>query len=313
MSARSEPVVLHVTSGESVPEIATDLRSKGLIRDENVFQLYVRYKGARSKLQAGDYVLNRSMSMAEITQALQHNEVSQVAVTMPEGYTAKLMADAAQKAGIGPADAYLAAANDPSWSYDFLGSRPKGAGLEGYLFPDTYSLNKGAGVRDLVQLQLQQFGKRFGPDLRQQIASPTAARPAESIEQIVILASMVEREVNHDPDRAIVCGIFYNRLKSDQTDHLLQVDATVLYARGEWKKSLTTDDLKIDSPYNTYIHPGLPPGPISNPGAPALNACVNPQKTDYFYYFSDPNGVTHYARTLSDFEAEKQKYGVSGG
>jgi UPF0755 protein len=309
---RREAVAIKVATGEGVPEIGDKLLAKRLIRDRNVFELYVRYAGARDKLQAGEFVLNRSMNMREIVEALQHSSVAQVSVTMPEGYTAKLMAQSVEKAGIGTSADYLAAVRDPSWEYDFLSSRPKGADLEGYLFPETYSLDRGAGVRDLVKLQLTQFGKEFSPELREQIARPAAGRPAESVQNIVILASMVEREVDRDPDRAMVCGVFYNRLGSNRTAGLLQVDATVLYAMGEWKRSLTQDELKFASPYNTYLHPGLPPGPIANPGAAAIRACVSPQKSDYFYYFTDPKGVTHFDRTLDEFENDKKRYGVSG-
>jgi UPF0755 protein len=107
--------------------------------------------------------------------------------------------------------------------------------------------------------------------------------------------------------------VLYNRLTSSRTDGLLQVDATILYALGSTKKVVTEDDLKVDSPYNTYLHPGLPPGPISNPGAAAIRACVNPQKSDYYYYFSDPKGTTHFDRTLEDFTRDKQQFGVAGG
>jgi UPF0755 protein len=306
----SQPVPFKVTTGEDPDAIASDLQSKGLIRSKDVFVYYLRYTGARSRLQAGDYVLNRNMSMEAIVAALQHGRADQVTVTMPEGYTLALMAKAAEQAGLGKAADYQAAASDPSWSFGFLASRPKGRNLEGYLFPDTYSLNKGSTTKDLVQRQLERFGQAFGPDLQAEAAKPTAARPAESVDSIVILASMVEREVNRDPDRAIVCGIYYNRLSIGMA---LQVDATVLYAKGIWKGSVTFDDLKVDSPYNTYRNPGLPPGPIANPGAAALKACVEPQKTDYLYYFTDPKGVTHFDRTLAEFNQDQQKYGVSGG
>jgi UPF0755 protein len=170
-------------------------------------------------------------------------------------------------------------------------------------------LNRTASSRDLVKRQLDQFGVVFDAQLRARAAQATPERPAQSVRDIVILASMVEREVNRDPDRALVCSVYYNRLAINQP---LQVDATVLYALGEWKAALSLDDLKVNSPYNTYRRPGLPPGPIANPGAAAIKACLSPPKSDFFYYFTDPKGVTHFERTLDDFIASTRKYGVAG-
>jgi UPF0755 protein len=120
---------------------------------------------------------------------------------------------------------------------------------------------------------------------------------------------MVEREVNRDPDRAKVCSVLYNRLRLDMP---LELDATVLYALGVWKKQITLEDLKVNSPYNTYLHKGLPPGPISSPGSAAIKACIRPETTDYVFYFTDKQGVTHFDRTLDEFERDKLRFGVSG-
>jgi len=190
-----------------------------------------------------------------------------------------------------------------------LADEPAGADLEGYLFPSTYSLNKGATAHDLVKTQLDEFGRQFSPQLRAQAAQPSAVRPAESVFNIVILASMVEREVNQPADRAKVCGLYYNRLKIGMA---LQVDATILYAEGVWRKSVLFEDLKFNSPYNTYLNPGLPPGPIANPGADAIKACVNPDNNNYLYYFSDSKGVTHFESNFDQFRQDQAKFGVYG-
>jgi UPF0755 protein len=304
MSARSQPVTIHIDEGESPDQIAQDLKDKGLVRNKDVFVYYMRYTGARSRLQAGDFILNRNMSMAQITDVLQSAKPSQVAVRLPEGFTLQQMAAEAEKDGLGKAASYVAAATDSSWDYAFLKERPAKMTLEGFLFPDTYLLDRSAAPRDLVKKQLDRFDQVFTPDMRVQAAQATASRPAESVYNIVILASIVEREANKAPDRPRVCSVYYNRLAEGT---LLQVDATVLYGQG---KTTGQPDISSDTPYNTYIHKGLPPGPISNPGLPAIQACLNPEKTDFKFYFTDPKGVTHFQRTGTEFEQQKQQYGV---
>lgn len=309
-SGAAGPVAFHVDSGEEPGTIGDALLARGLIRSRTVWDLYLRLARARGTLQAGDYQLSHAMSMAQIVAALQHGIVAQVTVTLPEGYTQALMARAAEAAGLGTAADYAAAAADPAWPYDFLRGRPAGAGLEGFLFPDTYSLNQGASARDLVKRQLDQFDRSFTADLRDQATAAARANglPGDPVFSTLILASMVEREVNSDPDRAIVCGIMENRLRQ----HIpLGIDATVLYALGKWKATLTYQDLQVDSPYNTRRFAGLPPGPISNPGLAAIRACVNPQRTDYLFYFTDPKGMTHYARSQAESTQQQKQFGIA--
>jgi UPF0755 protein len=312
MSSRSQPVNFHIDPGEGTDAIAQDLAAKGLIRNPNVFLLYLRYQRSGARLEAGDFVLNRTMAMPQIVDALGQARVQQVSVTLTEGTTLKQMAQAAQQAGLGTAQDYLAAAQDPNWPYDFLKARPPGApqGLEGFLFPDTYQLDKGATARDLVKRQLDRFQQQLTPDLQGQAAQATPNRPAEPVHAIVTLASIVEREVRKDPDRAIVCGIFYNRLASKMA---LQDDVTVLYGLDKLQGPLTEPEKQKDTPYNTYLHPGLPAGPISNPGTAALNACLNPQKTQYLYFFADAKGETRYARTYAEHLQQQQQFGLAPG
>jgi UPF0755 protein len=217
-----------------------------------------------------------------------------------------------EKTGLGTAADYLTAAKDPALAaaYSFLASRPTNADppLEGYLFPDTYQIDRTAGVTQLVKAQLDQFGTVFSPALRSQITQATAARPAGSVEAIVILASMVEREANKDADRGNVCSVYYNRLKVNMP---LGVDATLLYALGRLTPEPTYPELQLNTPFNTRTHAGLPPGPISNPGKAALLACINPPQTSYLYYFTDPDGVTHFETNQNDFCRDLAQHGMS--
>jgi peptidoglycan lytic transglycosylase G len=310
MSSASQKVAFHIDQGESTEQIANDLAAKGLIRTPEVLLIYLRYQNKGATLQAGDFTLDRNMSMAQIVTALGAARVQQVSVTLPEGSTMKTMAARVAQAGIGSADSYLVAARDPAWQYDFLQGRPAGspANLEGFLFPDTYQLDKGATAHDLVKRQLDRFAEQVTQALRAQAAQPAPGRPAVSIYDVVRLASIVEREVTRDPDRAIVCGIFYNRLARGMA---LQDDVTVLYGLDKLQGPLTDVDKARDTPYNTYLHPGLPAGPISNPGLASMQACIAPQKTDYYFFFADAQKVTRYAKTYTEHLTQQQRYGLA--
>jgi UPF0755 protein len=312
VSSDSEPIVFHIDPGELPSQVADELTTQRLIRDRNAFDLYLRFTGAGASFQFGDFQLNRNMSMVQIVDALQHGKSTQVSITLREGFPLRELAKDVAKSGLGTAADYISIAADPSWtaSYDFLSTRPANAKppLEGYLFPDTYSVNPG-DVRGLIQAQLTQFGTVFSPALRAQIATATASRPAETVESIVILASMVDREANTSSDRGKVCSVYYNRLRQGIP---LGVDATLLYALGRLTPEPTFAELQLNSPYNTRKHVGLPPGPISNPGQAALLSCINPPKTNFLFYFTDRKGVTHFETNQSDFNRDIAIYGLSG-
>jgi UPF0755 protein len=315
VSSQSVKVAFKVTSDETSTEIGDDLLSKGLIRSSLVWQVYVRLNNLAPTFQAGDYTLDKSWGMERIAAALQHGNVAQFSFTIPEGYSIGRTAQKWEAEGHGKAQDYIDAANPANWqSYDFVVQRPKVAGradnLEGYLMPETYSLAKGAPASELVRAQLDEFKKTMTPDVRAR-----AQAEGFNLDQLVILASMVDREVQSDPNRAIVCGIMMNRLA---INNALDVDATVLYALGRTSgaQDLSQADLQAaaGSPYDTYTHPGLPPGPISNPGKAALNACGSPQQRDqhYLFYFADCNGHTHFAQNEAQFESQIRQYGVVG-
>lgn len=314
VSSKPDAVNFTVSQGETPSEVADDLQAKGLIHSADAFNLYLKVAGQRGSIQAGDFVLKRNMTVPQIVDALQHGRLQQVAVRMPEGIPTKFAADTVASAGAFSAQDYLAAVNDPAWKgqYDFLGGLPgdRKPLLEGYLTPNTYYLSRGQGAHDLVKLQLDGFAKLMTPEVRSSIAQKTPARQAVTVDQLVILASMVDREANKDADRPKVCEVFYNRLSIGER---LGVDATIVYALGVLKKDLTQDDLNVNSPYNTRKFAGLPPGPIGNPSPSALNACINPDRDDYLFYFTDKNGVTHFEKTSAEFNSDIQKYGVSGG
>ncbi len=313
ISPNNHSVAFHIDLGETPTQIGQDLYTLGLIRSTIAFDLYTRVTDAAPKFQAGSFVLNTNMSLVKIVDALQHGKSDQQAITFPEGFPLSEQAKVVEAKKIGLAADYIAAAKDPAWAstYTFLPSRPGNADapFEGYLFPDTYLIDPAAGVRGLIKKQFDQFGVVFSADLRAQIVNATPARPAESIQAIVILASMVDREANTPTDRGNVCSVYYNRLKLNMP---LGVDATLLYALGRLSPEPTGTELQLDTPYNTRLHGGLPPGPISNPGKAALLACINPPQTQYLFYFADRQRVTHFETNEQDFNRDIQKYGVSG-
>jgi len=315
IASTSKSVPFRVDLGETPSQIGQDLYTLGLIRSTIAFDMYTRLTNAGPRFEAGSFVLNTNMSLVQIVDALQHGKPDQKVITFPEGFPLREQAKVVETKKIATADEYLTAAKNPAWSstYKFLPPIAAGAEapFEGYLFPDTYLVDPAAGVRGLIRAQLEQFGVVFSADLRAQIAQATPARPAQTIQSIVILASMVDREANAKTpsDRGNVCSVYYNRLKINMT---LGVDATLLYALKRLTPEPTAAELSLDSPYNTRTHAGLPPGPISNPGKAAILACVNPPQTQYLFYFTDRQGVTHFETNEADFERDKQTYGLSG-
>ncbi|MCX6816947.1 MAG: endolytic transglycosylase MltG [Candidatus Beckwithbacteria bacterium] len=270
------PQVFVVPQGQSAKIIASRLKQSGFIKNELVFRLLVDQKNLSAKLQAGDFRLSPSMNLEQIIESLTHGSLDYW-ITFPEGLRVEEYAERlAAKSSLIPQDFILAA-------------KP----YEGQLFPDTYLIPQSASVEDIVNLLVDTF----------------KSKSSTQDKQMIILASLIEREAKHEADRILVSSVFHNRLKINLA---LQVDATVQYVLGKtgnwWPKDLTHDNLKIASPYNTYLNPGLPPRPICNPGLSSLQAALNPAQTNYLYYVSDSSGYNHYAATLSEHNVNIAKY-----
>jgi UPF0755 protein len=317
VSTTSHTVPFHIDPGETPSQIGTDLHDVGLIRSTIAWDVYERVTGSGPKFQYGDFELNTNMSMSEIVVALQHGHPNEKRLTFKEGFPLRYQAqviDQAKIPGITGAD-YLAATKDPNLPATF-GFLPNAVfnpefPYEGYFYPDTYLIDPAAGAKGIVTAQLQQFASIFNADLRAEIEKATSARPAEDIRTIVILASMVDREANDKSptDRGNVCSVYYNRLAINMP---LGVDATLLYGLGRLSPEPTGTELAQPNPWNTRQHAGLPPSAISNPGQAAINACVNPPKTNYLFYFTDRQGTTHFETNQQQFDSDVAKYGTSG-
>src|ERR1700730_2264400 len=291
-----------VPPGASFHEVADTLHRTGLIDSVTVFDLYARYKHLDRNVQAGAYELSRNLNMIQILTALQTAIPEEIFVTIPEGYSINKTAAALDTGGTIKGKDYIALAVQGQFNYDFLKDLPPGASLEGFLFPDTYLVPRNGTAKDLVKLQLENF-KTHWDDTRK---SQAAQRKLTAL-QIVTLASMIEREARFQEDRPLVASVIYNRLAAGWP---LQIDATVLYAKGVWQSSVTKEDRMVQSPYNTYLHTGLPPGPIANPGIKAIDAALQPANTGFFFSLSAPRPHTPYAKTNEEFARLLKQYGL---
>jgi UPF0755 protein len=291
-----------VPPGATFHEVAATLHRAGLIDSETVFDLYARYRHLDRNVQAGAYQIDRSRNMIQILQILQSAVPAEIFITIPEGYTIAKTATLLDKGGLIKGSDYTTLARQGQFTYDFLKGRTDGTSLEGFLFPDTYLIPRTGTAKQLITEQLDAFNRNWN-DARKALA----AQRKLNAPQITTIASLIEREAKFDEDRPFVASVIYNRLAQGWP---LQIDATVLYAKGVWQATVTTDDRKVDSPYNTYLHTGLPPGPIANPGTKAIDAALQPAQTAYMFYLSDPQGHNHYARTNDEFAKLLKQYGL---
>ncbi len=303
-------VVFTINPGETAATIAPRLQRDGLITDAQLFLWLVRYRGVDAQLEAGDYELRPNMTMEEIIETLQHGRLIEVTVTIPEGKRAEEIAALLEEQGGVDGEVFIALANAGGFAYDFLLDRPEGApsSLEGFLFPETYRIPVDYGAAQLIDLMLATFGERFSPQMRQ-----TAADMGMSIYEVVTLASIVEREAVMPEERSIIASVYLNRLEQGM---YLQSDPTVQYALGYqedtgqwWKIPMSLEeDTQFDSPYNTYLYPGLPPGPICSPGLASLQAVLEPAETSYLFFFSRFDGSHAFSETYEEHLRNQELY-----
>jgi len=279
-----------INDGESVRTIADQLQQEGYIKNAFIFFLLLKQTGLDGKIQAGIFQLSPAMSAEQIAQALQVGTFT-TAITIPEGKRAEEIADILQ-------------AKLPDYQNSW---RQKLDAYEGYLFPDTYAFDKSTTIDQIIRTMTENFNRKYASII-------DGRKTSLSKQQIVTIASIIEREARFPQDRPLVASVILNRLRIGMP---LQIDATVQYALGYqpqekswWKKDLTTDDLQFGSPYNTYLNTGLPPTPISNPGLESLQAVIDAPETDYLYYISDKSGHNHFEATLEQQNADMQKYGL---
>jgi UPF0755 protein len=289
---------VNIPEGSNVSKVADILAEKNMVRSAFWYLVFVRFYSSATRPKAGEYDLLEGSSYKLIARTFAigpaRNEVS---VTVIEGWTIQEIQDAlvAMQIDVVPSD-FLAERFAEEFS--FLKSLPKGTTVEGYFFPETYRVWKDQLPDSLFRKQLLEFMTATGG------FEEEAKKQGRTLHEVVILASIIEKEVRRDEDRPIVAGIFMNRIRKGMR---LQSDATLNYVTRSGRSRLTAEDLKNESPYNTYVHAGLPPGPIANPGKASLEAALHPAETSYFYFLTDAAGKIYYARTLEEHVANRYK------
>jgi UPF0755 protein len=276
-----------VPQGAGIRAIANDLKEEGLIKDDVVFFLHVRLNGIDKKIQAGSFRLSPSMPAEQIAKNLTVGTLD-IWVTIPEGKRAEEVAE-------------LLSERLPNYDASWVTRLKEN---EGYLFPETYLIPKDADIDTVISLLRNTFDVRYAD-----VQNNTSL----SQEEIVTLASMIEREARHAEDRPMVSSVMHNRLAEGMA---LDIDATIQYAKGKvgnkWWAPVTLEEYRsVKSPYNTYLQPGLPPGPIASPGIESLKAAANPADTEYLFYITDKDGINRYARDNAEHDANKRRYGLS--
>jgi UPF0755 protein len=300
------PQLFNVNPGESVSEIGRNLQQQGLVRDGDLFRLYVRYNSLDSTINAGVFTLRPNMNIPEIAQNLQRALAIETQVTIPEGKRLEEVAELLQEqAGIN-ADDFMRLARRADYNYPFLKDLPEGSSLEGYLFPDTYRLPQNPTAQDVLLKMLDNFGARVAPLLDQ------ARAAGQSPHEVLTMASIVEREAVIAGERPMIASVYLNRQKIGMA---LQADPTTQYALGYqpdqktwWKQGLTADDLKYADPsgYNTYVNPALPPGPIASPGLSSIEAVLTPAQSSYLFFVASCNkdGSHQFSTTFEEHQAK---------
>jgi len=296
-------MTVEIPSGSSTTKIGTILADQGIIDSADSFKLQSKMKGMDGKYKAGEYTLSPAMTMTEIMDILVSGNVNTVRFTIPEGLRVDEVADKLEAEGLINRDLFMKEIESGEYSYKFLKDAPAGKlRLEGYLYPNTYDVFTTASEHDIIDRLLRQLDTVFTDDMYQR-----TEELGMDINEVMTIASLIERETMVDSEKAKVASVIYNRLEIGMK---LQIDATVQYAMGESKQFLTYKDLEIESPYNTYQIDGLPPGPICSPGEASIKAALYPEDTDYIYYVlsAAKDGTHKFAKTGAEFQKYKQEY-----
>lgn len=291
---QSEPVLYDIQRGVKSKEIAEGLENKGIIKNSLVFRAYAFFIGRYRSLQAGAYEFSPSMSIAAIVHKLTSGDVIKHKISIIAGWNNNTIADYLEKNNFYSKKEFLEALNqDYHKEFPFLQDKPKEAGLDGFLFPDTYKISANADVKDFVRVALTNTSQKFTLELRKEIGAKK-----KTIFEIITMASILEKEARTLDDKKIIAGILWKRIDNGMP---LQVDATINYITGKSNPKSAIRDIKIDSPYNTYKYTGLPLGPIASPGMDSIIAAVHPKRSSYWYYLSsDKTGKIIFSATFRD-------------
>jgi UPF0755 protein len=285
-------VFVEVPPGSSTTTIGRRLVEAGIVRDTRTFQTAIWISGRSRQLRAGEYRFDAPLHALDVIDKLARGDIYRRRLTFREGLTIGEMAAVFEERGFGKAAEFVAAAQNATLIADL---DPQAADLEGYLFPETYALPRGTSAPAVVAQMVDAFKEALTPEIR-----AGASNAGLTVRQLVALASLVEKETGTPAERPLVAAVYANRLKIGMP---MQADPTVIYAMqkaGTYNGNLRRDDLQLDSPYNTYRYPGLPPGPIAAPGKASLAAAAAPADVDYLYFVSKNDGSHVFATTLAE-------------
>ncbi|WP_456431096.1 endolytic transglycosylase MltG [Thermosulfuriphilus sp.] len=293
-----EVQIVYIRPGTPFIEVAKELEERGLVRNRYAFLILAYLMGEIDKIRAGEYELSPAEKAIHILDKLARGEVIQHIITIPEGYNVYQIARLLDKASLVEAQKFLTACREKAF-LKALGI--EATSCEGYLFPDTYYLTRGMQAQDIIR----QMVERFWEVWEKNNFSTRAQELGLSVHEVLTLASIVEKETYLESERPIIAGVFFNRLKRGMP---LQADPTVRYGLSKFRRRLSRRDLRHPNPYNTYLRPGLPPGPIANPGLSSIRAVLWPAETKYLYFVAKPNGGHHFSRTLREHNRAVRKY-----
>lgn len=291
--------VVEIVPGSHVSEIADRLAEQKIISSKLFFRLAAHGRGSTRKLKAGEYRFDASLSLVQVLRWLEQGHVMLHRVTVLEGSTVKQVARLLANKELADYERFMSLAEDPEFLQALGISGPT---LEGYLFPDTYKVAKGLPEEKLIRIMVDRFWEKCSPVIRSKIVSSDM-----TLHEIVIIASIVEKEALYDDETPLIAGVIYNRLRRNMP---LQCDVTIRYPLDNYGVRLTYADLRMDSPYNSYLFRGLPPTPICNPGLAAIEAALNPAETDYLYFVSMNNGRHKFSVSLQEHNDAVYRYQI---
>lgn len=304
---------VEIMKGDGLKIIAERLKEAGVIKSKWAFVAYAAAVGKSGKLKPGIYTLYQNTTIPEVGALLSGGEEKEIVVRIREGWNIFEISGYLKNEGVWAGNNFINTTNGYNKDftdrlkekYPFLTTLLNNPSLEGFLFPDTYRIYKDDSSEVLIEKMIDNFERRVASELHQEIE-----RQSKSLFEILIMASVIEKETADDNDRLLVSGVLWKRYEIGMG---LQADATINYIRqisSGLKPTLyiTIEDTKIDSPYNTYKYKGLPPGPIGNPGLSAILAAIRPEKSPYLYYLSSPDGKTYFSKTLEEHNIAKAKY-----
>ena len=306
LCAFNKPLItttVEIIKEDNIDSVADKLEQAGLIEYPWFFKLLGKFANAEENIGIGTYELNTDMDYRALIVGMRsasggNMNAETVDVTIPEGYTVMQTIQLLAKNGVNTEEALLKAAQTANFDYDFIDNDSEDiTRLEGYLFPDTYQFYVGHNAKDALGKLLSNFNNKLNA-LEDDLAA--AKTRGYDLEDIVIIASLIEKETD-GTDHSNIASVIYNRLENvGETAHLLQIDAALLYGLPDHEGALTNDDKAVDTPYNLYMHQYLPPTAIANPGLDSLKAAVNPAETNYYFYALGKNGVHKFSETLAE-------------